>query len=96
MILSFKDRGTADIFFGRDSAASRRVLPRELHRVAKKKLDWLNVAISLTSLGLPGLRLERLKGKRAEQHSVRINDQYRICFHWTTEGPEEVQIVDYH
>ena len=57
----------------------------------------INAATSLQDLRFPpGNRLESLKGDRKGQHSVRINDQYRICFHWTDSGPEEVEIVDYH
>jgi proteic killer suppression protein len=59
-------------------------------------LDQLDAAVSLKSLSLPGLRLEKLKGDRKSQHSVRINDQYRVCFRWTDAGVEEVEIVDYH
>jgi toxin HigB-1 len=59
-------------------------------------LDRLNAGVSLCSLSLPGLRLEKLKGDRAGQHSIRINDQYRVCFRWTEAGAEDVEIVDYH
>ena len=96
MILSFGDQATEDIFEGKDSKAARRVLPRELHPNAHRKLDQLDAAVSLNSLSLPGLRLEKLKGDRAGEHSIRINDQYRICFRWTQRGPEQVEIVDYH
>ena len=94
MIASFKGRGTEDIFDGEDSKAARRALPSELHDKAGKVLDRLNSAVSLRSLSLPGLRLERLKGDRRGQHSVRINDQYRVCFRWTEAGAEDVEIVD--
>ncbi len=96
MILSFRDRGTEDIFEGEDSKAARRKLPQELHGNAARKLDQMDAALSLRSLSLPGLRLEKLKGERAGEHSIRINDQYRICFRWTGHGPEQVEIVDYH
>ena len=59
-------------------------------------MDRLNSAVSLRSLSLPGLQLEKLRGDRAGQHSIRINDQYRICFRWTDAGAEDVEIVDYH
>jgi proteic killer suppression protein len=59
-------------------------------------LDQLDAAVSLQSLSLPGLRLEKLKRDRRGQHSVRINDQYRVCFRWTDAGVEDVEIVDYH
>ena len=59
-------------------------------------MDRLNAAVSLGSLSLPGLRLEKLKGDRKGQHSIRINDRYRICFRWTDAGPADIEIVDYH
>jgi len=96
LIISFKDKGSEDIFDGADSKAARRTLPARLHRKAAGLLDRLNSAVSLRSLSLPGLRLEALKGKRAGQHSIRINDQYRVCFRWTEAGAENVEIVDYH
>lgn len=96
MIVSFRDRGTRQIFEGEHSKAARRVLPSELHRKAGEVLDRLNAAVSLRSLSLPGLALEKLKGDRRGQHSIRINDRYRVCFRWTEEGAEDVEIVDYH
>ena len=96
MIVSFKDRGTEDIFDGTDSKAARKTLPSMLHDRAGKTLDQLSAAVSLDSLSLPGLRLEKLKGDRAGQHSIRINDQYRVCFRWTELGAADVEIVDYH
>jgi toxin HigB-1 len=97
MIVSFKDAGTEDVYNGVDSKAARRVCPSDLQRVALRKATMLNRATSLVDLTFPpGNRLEALKGDRAGQHSVRINDQYRICFVWTSEGPAEVEIVDYH
>jgi proteic killer suppression protein len=66
-------------------------------RQALKKLAILDAAEILETLRVPpGNRLEALKGDRTGQHSIRINDQWRICFHWTSEGPEKVEIVDYH
>ena len=97
MIQSFKDRGTEDIFAGRDSKSARSACPGELWAVARRKLDQLNQAEVLTDLKAPpGNRLEKLKKDREGQHSIRINDQYRVCFHWTDRGPEDVEIVDYH
>jgi proteic killer suppression protein len=96
VIVSFADKGTEDIFDGLDTKAARKALPSQLHAKAAGALDRLNSAVSLRSLSLPGLRLEKLKGDRAGQHSIRINDQYRICFHWTEAGAEDVEIVDYH
>lgn len=97
MILSFANKATEDIFEGVNSSESRKLLPRELLRIAFRKLDQLNAADGLDDLKVPpGNRLELLKGDRRGQHSIRINDQYRICFTWTPEGPESVEIVDYH
>ena len=74
----------------------RSIDPR-IHRVALRKLRQVGSAESLEDLRVPpGNRLEALKGGRVGQHSIRINDQWRICFVWTDAGPEEVQIVDYH
>jgi proteic killer suppression protein len=96
LIVSFKSRGTEDIYDGTNSKAARKTLPSQLHRRAGIVLDQLNGAVSLQTLSLPGLRLERLYGDRKGQHSVRINDQYRVCFRWTDDGPEDVEITDYH
>jgi len=68
-----------------------------IHSVALRKLRQVGAATVLDDLRIPpGNRLEALKGDRAGQHSIRINDQWRICFVWTDAGPEEVEIVDYH
>ena len=65
--------------------------------VARRKLMWLHAATGLDDLrSPPGNQLEALKGDRAGQHSIRINDQYRICFVWAKAGPEKVRITDYH
>jgi len=97
MIRSFAGAGTRDIFDGRDSRPARKACPVELWIVARRKLDQLNQAEVLEDLRAPpGNRLERLRGDRRGQHSIRINERYRVCFRWTEEGPEEVEIVDYH
>lgn len=97
MIRSFKDGGTEDLFHGRSTKASRKSLPSALHRRAARKLDALDSAAILEDLRVPpGNRLETLKGDRRGEHSIRINDQYRICFRWTESGPEDVEVVDYH
>lgn len=97
MIRSFKDTGTEDIFNGRNTGAARRCCPQGLWTVASRKLDQVDSAASLQDLRVPpGNRLEQLSGDRAGQWSIRINDQYRICFRWTENGPDEVEIVDYH
>ena len=65
--------------------------------VARRKLDQVNAAATLSFLRVPpGNRLEALRGNRAGQHSIRVNDQFRLCFVWTPQGPENVEIVDYH
>lgn len=85
------------MYDGVDSKAARRACPPQLVRVALRKLTMLNRATSPDALRHPaGNRLEELKGDRAGQSSVRINEQYRICFTWTDEGPAGVEIVDYH
>ena len=68
-----------------------------IEAVARRKLDQLNAAATLNFLRVPpGNRLEALKGDRVGQHSIRVNDRFRLCFLWTAQGPEDVQIVDYH
>ncbi|MYD36766.1 MAG: plasmid maintenance system killer protein [Dehalococcoidia bacterium] len=97
MIVSFRDRGTGDIFNGRSTQAARRTCPQTIWMVAQRKLDLLDSATTLGDLRIPpGNRLERLTGSRNGEHSIRINDQYRICFEWTDAGPNEVEIDDYH
>lgn len=97
MIHGFADAGTADVFDGVDSRRARRTCPVALWPVARRKLDQLNAAVSLEALRIPpGNRLEALKGDRRGQHSIRINEQYRVCFTWTPDGPTDVEIVDYH
>ena len=97
MIRSFHDRGTADVFDGKDTRAARRACPRPLWGVARRKLDQLNAARSRESLRVPpGNRWEKLKGNRDGQDAIRINDQFRICYTWTPGGPAWVEITDYH
>jgi len=97
MIRSFKDAATEDIFNGVNSRAARKVCPHRLWKIAARKLDQIDSAEALHDLWLPpGNRLEALKGDRQGQYSIRINEQYRICFIWTEVGPEEVEIADYH
>jgi toxin HigB-1 len=93
MILGFLSRETASIWRGEPS----RKLSREIQDVARRKLRYLNNARSLRDLRIPPAnRLEALKGDRAGQHSIRINDQWHICFRWTDAGPDDVEIIDYH
>lgn len=97
MIRSFKDVGTEDIFNGHNTAAARRTCPQHVWRVAVRKLDQLDSAVSLDDVRIPpGNRLEALAGDRAGQHSIRVNDQDRICFVWRGTDADEVEIVDYH
>jgi toxin HigB-1 len=97
MIVSFLDPGTEDMFNGLSTKQSRRVCPPGILNVARRKLDYLNAALQLRDLlAPPGNQLEMLKGDRVGQHSIRINDQYRICFTWTAFGAENVEITDYH
>ena len=92
VIQGFRDKKTQQLFAGemvREFSSFR--------RVAERKLTMLDSASDLKDLLSPsGNRLERLKGDRAGQHSIRINDQWRICFVWMADGPHEVEITDYH
>ena len=97
MIQSFKNAGTEDVFNGENTRAARRTCPDSLWKVAARKLDQLDSVVSLDELRVPpGNQLEALSGDRKGQHSIRINQQYRVCFAWTDLGPAEVEIVDYH
>lgn len=97
VIGSFRDAGTEDIFEGRASRAARKACPEPLWPVARRKLDQLNRVTRLDQLAIPpGNRLERLKRERAGQHSIRINDRFRICFRWESGHAYEVEITDYH
>lgn len=97
MIKSFKDRGTEDVFNDRHTRAARRACPEQIWRVARRKLEQLDSVSDLRWLSIPpSNRLEALKGDRKGQHSIRINEQYRVVFRWTPLGPEHVEIVDYH
>jgi proteic killer suppression protein len=97
VIRSFADRGTEDVFNGRNTADARRTCPRSLWRTAARKLDQIDSVDRVEDLGVPpGNRLERLVGARRRQCCVRINDQYRICFEWQTDGAHGVEIVDDH
>ncbi|MDH4609692.1 type II toxin-antitoxin system RelE/ParE family toxin [Pseudomonas sp. BN102] len=92
MILSFRCQETQALFETGDSRRWRNIL-----NVVTRKLAMLNAATELRDLrSPPGNRLEQLAGNRAGQYSIRINDQWRICFEWTGAGPENVEIVDYH
>jgi toxin HigB-1 len=92
MIRSFRNKETENLF---------RLMPvrkfASIERIALRKLVQLDLAVSISDLrSPPGNRLEALGGNRKGQWSLRVNDQYRVCFRWTDEGPEDVEIVDYH
>lgn len=97
MLQSFKDSGTDDIFNGENTKEARKTCPSSLWKIATRKLDQLDSVTILQELKIPpGNQLEALSGDRKGLHSIRINDQYRICFTWTDLGPDDVEIVDYH
>jgi toxin HigB-1 len=93
VIISFSNAETERIWMGQRS----RKLPSDIQAAALRKLRLMNNAQRLDDLRVPpGNRLERLSADRIGQHSIRINDQWRICFRWTEQGPSHVEIVDYH
>jgi proteic killer suppression protein len=93
MIIGFASKETEKIWRGDVS----RKLPRDIQQIALRKLFMLDKAQTLNDLKIPPAnRLEALKDGRKGQHSIRINDQWRICFVWTKNGPDAVEIVDYH
>jgi toxin HigB-1 len=93
VIRSFADKDTAQLF----QLESPRRIPSTIHRTALRKLLMIDAAVSLTDLTVPPEnRLEKLIGNRAEQYSIRINEQYRICFTWHENDAYNVEIVDYH
>ena len=95
MIQSFKNKATEDIFNGLSSKIARKICLKNLWKIAARKLDHVDSVLSLDELRIPpGNRLEALTRNRLGQYSVRINDQYRICFKWSETGPIEVEITD--
>lgn len=93
MIRSFRDEATAAAFDGRAGKG----FPSDLLKIVRRKLEMLNAVSVLADLrSPPGNRLETLRGDRKGQHSIRVNDQFRICFVWTVEGPTDVELTDYH
>ena len=96
MIGSFKNKGTEDIFNGGNSKRARATLPQDLMAIARRKLSQVQAARTLEDLRLPGNHLEALKGDRAGQWSIRINDKYRVCFIPDGSNFQNVEIVDYH
>jgi proteic killer suppression protein len=93
MIKSFKNRAAEDIFNGKSTKTAIKLFPKNLWKIIFRKFDQLD---SVLSLNAPGNRLEALSGNREGQHSIRINDQYRICFKWIENEPHNVEITDYH
>ena len=97
MIVSFKNQVAEDIFNGKASKEARKACPQAIWKIAARKLDQLDSAKSLKELRVPpGNRLELLVGNRKNQYSIRINEQFRICFKWGNLVPLDVEIIDYH
>jgi proteic killer suppression protein len=97
MIVSFKDQATEDMFNGVNSKAARKACPQILWRITSRKLDQIDSVQHLDELKVPpGNRLEKLSGSRKAEHSIRINEQYRICFVCAEAGPTNVEVTDYH
>jgi len=90
-------QGTEDIFNGKNSKDARKTCPQSLWKIASRKLDQLDSVKHLFELRVPpNNKLETLARDRKGQYSIRINDQYRICFTWQESGPDIVEITDYH
>ena len=97
MIRTFDDSATEDLFNGVDRRRARTACPTALWPVVRRKLTQLNRVLELPELAIPpGNRLERLRGDRDGQHSIRINQQYRVCFRWEEYYAYEVEVTDYH
>jgi len=97
VIRTFADAATEDLFNGLDSRRARRSCPAPLWPTVARKLTQLNRVRELRELAIPpGNRLEALRGTRRGQHSIRINDQFRICFRWEDGYADDVEVTDYH
>ena len=97
MIRSFADNGTQSIYDGESTRAARQTCPETIWNVARRKLAYLNAARDLRDLKAPpSNQLEALKRDRHGQHSIRINDQYRVCFRWADGDAYDVEITDFH
>lgn len=97
MIRSFKSPIVKDVLLGKRSKATNRVCPETIWKIARRKLTQLNTATCLDDLRIPPANhLEMLRGNRYGQYSIRINNQYRICFTWRHDAAEDVEIIDYH
>jgi proteic killer suppression protein len=96
VIVSFGDPATEALYHGAADRRTRR-FPADIVKTSLRKLDMLDAAMVLDDLRVPrGNRLEALKGELKGRHSVRVNDQWRIVFRWTPQGPAEVRLIDYH
>ena len=97
MIKNFQNKGSEDIFNGKNTKKARKLLPLNLWTVASRKLDQLDSISAFNDLKIPpGNMLEPLGGNRKGQFSIRINEQYRICFKWDKTEPFDVEVTDYH
>ena len=97
MIQSFRNKASEDIFNGNNTKNARKTCPKALWKAARRKLDQLDSVVELKELKIPpGNKLEILIGGRKNEYSIRINDQYRICFVWLYSGPDCIEITDYH
>lgn len=97
VIRSFANVATEDLFNGVDSRRARATCPAALWPVVRRKLTQLNRVRDLRELAVPpGNRMETLRGNRAGQHSIRVNQQYRVCFRWEDGYADEVEVTDYH
>jgi toxin HigB-1 len=96
MIVSFGDRATEDLYHDRPTSRARR-FPGDIIDLALVKLDMLNAAHSVLDLASPpGNRLEALKGELKDFYSIRVNEQWRLVFHWENNGAHDVRLMDYH
>lgn len=97
MIDSFRNQATEDIFNGENTKIARKLCPQSLWNIVIRKLDQLDSVLNIDELRVPpGNRLEALSGDRNEEYSIRINQQYRVCFKWNESNPYDVEITDYH
>ncbi|OQY54244.1 MAG: plasmid maintenance system killer protein [Desulfobacteraceae bacterium 4572_88] len=97
MMSSFRNKGSEDIFNGSNTKEARKVCPKALWKIATRKLDQIDSITYLEELKIPpGNRFESLSGDRKSEYSIRINNQYRICFLWKDGSPDQVEIADYH
>jgi toxin HigB-1 len=97
VIASYKNQGTKDIHYGKNTTKARKICPQNLWSVAIRKLNMVRAARSLNDLkSPPNNKFKKLVGSRSKQYSIRINDQYRVCFEWDEIDALNVEIVDYH